>query len=62
MNDYFIEEIIQDLRKPRLICVCDNFDMGNTPEREYDMDFVRCMNCKGWMSAQRLVEMDYERT
>ena len=47
-----IKEIIEQMRKPRLLCICGAFkDSGKT---EYD--FFRCANCGGWMSAMRLME------
>ena len=47
-----IKQIIDDMRKPRLLCVCGAFkDCG---KEEYY--FHKCANCGGWMSEMRLME------
>ena len=49
-----IREALQEMRKPRQICVCGKFQ----ETLEYEMDFTRCRNCRGWMSAMRIMNND----
>jgi hypothetical protein len=56
MNTYTItdiKDIIQKFLYPklRLICICDNFIVGEHDE----FAFIKCVNCGGWKSYERMV-------
>ena len=50
----YVRECLQRFRRPRQICICDNFIPG---EFEIDADYQRCKNCNGWMSGLRAMEL-----
>ena len=55
--DNMVREVVRLLLrpKPRLICICNEFDLG---ERDPVVpDWFKCKNCGGWMSRERMVDM-----
>lgn len=53
LSDRVIGAIIREMRKPRLICICGGFFADY---EDWDLDFLRCGNCQGWMSEERIVD------
>jgi hypothetical protein len=39
---------------PRSLCTCGDFEYSS--EYDDEADFLRCANCRGWLSKQRFVD------